>query len=277
MAIKSFESFLYRLKKKITFFFKPSYRRKRREKIIFVLSTGRCGSTSITKMFNQNPRFIAFHEVIPELIGLSTKLAENPDSKDEIFSELKRIFRKKKWDGKKGQVVVHSDHRMWNLVEFLSDYFPNSSFIHLMRNPHDCVQSFLPRGWYTENDIKGEKNIFGKYRLQGDKIGAMSSKMWESYSRLEKCTWYWNYVNTYIENELKDIEEERVQVIKLENLQKEMNEKIGIKHDIESEFNFCNIITNQGSGIEGLFESEKVSMALRKFEAEFYSKYYSND
>ncbi|SFF74415.1 Sulfotransferase family protein [Salegentibacter agarivorans] len=262
------------MKKKIIIFFKSSYRKKRREKIVFVLSTGRCGSTSITRMFNQHQKFTAFHEVIPELIKLSTKLAENPNTKIEVYNELKSIFRKRKWEGKKKQVLIHSDHRMWNLVEFLSDYFPNSLFIHLMRNPYDSVQSFLPRGWYTEKDNRIENN-FGQFRLKGDKIGAMSSAEWKNYSRLEKCTWYWDYVNTRIENQLKDLKKERVEVIKLENIQEDMNEIIKNKFGISPDFKFSNIVTNRGKyDIKNSVEDEQVKNALQKVGTGFYLRYY---
>lgn len=278
MAIKRIIFFLLRLKKKINVFLKPSYRKKRREKIIFVLSTGRCGSTSITKMFNQHSGFKAFHEVIPELIKLSTTLAENPNSKEMIYTELRTIFRKRKWDGKKGEVVVHSDHRMWNLVEFLSNYFPNSSFIHLMRNPYDSVRSYLPRGWYTEKEIKDKKNVFGNFRLQGDKIGATSFEDWKSYSRLEKCIWYWDYVNNRIENQLKNLRQERIEFIKLENMHKGMNEKIKSKYNIEPEFRFSNDVSNQGNNnFEISVEDEKIIMALQKLGSGFNSRYYKND
>ena len=72
-----------------------TYHGQRKKKIVFVLSTGRCGSTSIVKMFNQHPKFLAFHEDIPELIKLSTKLAEEPESKEEIYKQLDIIFRNK--------------------------------------------------------------------------------------------------------------------------------------------------------------------------------------
>jgi len=228
-------------------------------------------------MFNQHAGFTAFHEVISELIKLSTKLAENPNSKEMVYAELRTIFRKRKWDGKKGQVVVHSDHRMWNLVEFLSDYFPNSSFIHLMRNPYDSVQSYLPRGWYSETNVK-EESDYGKYRLQGDKIGVMSSGDWKNYSLIEKCTWYWNYVNAYIEIQLKDVKEERVEVIKLENMQDGMNEIIKRKFDIEPDFIFSNIVSNRSNdNIVNFVEDEKVKIALQKVGSGFCSRYYRYD
>ncbi|SKB60099.1 hypothetical protein SAMN05660776_2011 [Salegentibacter holothuriorum] len=69
---------LYSLKKELYRKFGFKYKNARNRKIIFVVSTDRCGSTSITKMINQHSGFLAYHEDFPELIELSTKLAENP-------------------------------------------------------------------------------------------------------------------------------------------------------------------------------------------------------
>src|SRR5690606_12899752 len=93
-----------------------TYKKKRHQPIIFILSTGRCGSTSIKQIFNQHPKFLAFHEDIEPLIQWSTELAEHPEKKLLIYKNLDTLFANRLWEAQKGQIIVHSDHRLWNLV-----------------------------------------------------------------------------------------------------------------------------------------------------------------
>jgi len=270
-----------KLKKKIKFKFNKilgnTYYGKRDKKIVFILSTGRCGSTSIVKMFNQHPKFSAFHEDIPELIKLSTKLAEKPESKSEIYKELDLIFQNKIWAGPSNKIHVHSDHRLWNLVEFLSDYFPNSIFIHLMRNPYDSLKSFVPRNWYP--DDFSENNKYEIYRLRGNRLGIFSDSEWQEFSNPEKCAWYWNYVNVGISQQLKDLDPKTHPWlrIKLEKLPTIMNAQVKELFKLEDDFFFENIISNQTKEEKVIAEiSPEFERAIQKFalsKNEFYPKY----
>ncbi len=224
-----------------------TYYGKRKKKIVFVLSTGRCGSTSIVKMFNQHPKFSAFHEEIPELIKLSTELAENPERKKEIYKQLDSVFRNKIWAGPTDKIHVHSDHRLWNLVDFLSRYFPNAVFIHLLRNPYDSLKSFLPRNWYSVRFDEIEKsNIYEKYRLRGNRLGEFSDSEWASLSTPDKLAWYWNFVNLCISNQLEELDERKHPYIRinLEYITILMNTRIRELFNLEGNFFFKNVISN---------------------------------
>ncbi|SKB60112.1 hypothetical protein SAMN05660776_2012 [Salegentibacter holothuriorum] len=106
-------------------------------------------------------------------------------------------------------------------------------------------------------------------------IGVISSEKWNSFSRVEKCTWYWIYVNTYIEKELNKL---RVETIKLEQLNAVMNKNIKEKFGVESEFKFSNIIANRSSSyFQKNTEYEQVAQALLKIESHFNIRYYKND
>lgn len=224
-----------------------TYFRFRKRRIIFVLSTGRCGSTSIVKMLNQNNMFLAFHECIIELIAISTRLAENPDQREQIYQELDIIFKNRFWEGYKGEVVVHSDHRLWNLVDFLSHYFPNSFFIHLSRNPLENVLSLKIRKWYTiEDNIQLPGKEFSRYRLFGDRIGAVPKMEWQNMSQMQKCIWYWDHVNYSIQQQLHKLEADRYLHLTLDNLNEGMNKKLKTIFDLDINFLFIEKISNSG-------------------------------
>src|SRR5690606_22339100 len=126
LAMKKLKQLFKTCKRKAKILLGHTYKGQRNKPIIFILSTGRCGSTSIKDIFNQHPKFLAFHEVIEPLIYLSTQLAEQPERQKEIFNTLDTLFANRLWEAKKGQIIAHSDHRLWNLVPYLSNYFPNA-------------------------------------------------------------------------------------------------------------------------------------------------------
>ena len=259
-----------------------TYCAKRKKPFVFVLSTGRCGSTSIVKMFNQHPKFSAFHEDIPELIKLSTQLAERPESRKEIYKELDKIFRNKIWKGSSNKIHVHSDHRLWNLVEFLSDYFPNTIFIHLMRNPSDSLKSFVPRNWYPDNlDEHDEMNIFEKYRLRGDRLGIFTNEEWRNLSNPEKCSWYWNFVNVSIADQLQKLDAKKhpCLAVKLENITEIMNTQVKELFELKKDFFFKNIISNRTKDENAITaippEFEKAIEKLALDRERFYPKKFN--
>jgi len=203
--------------------FKKTYSENRHQPIVFVLGTGRSGSTSIAKTLNQHSNCHAFHEDIYQLIRLSSWY-ENQGKKEKALKELERIFENKIWQADNEELIIHSDQKLWNFIPFLSEYFPNAKFIHLVRNPYDSVVSMASRNWYKENEyFEYNSNHWAKYRLQADRIGEIDEDVWANMSSLAKCTWYWYYINENIENALNSLSEERVLKVNLKDLSKEMN------------------------------------------------------
>ncbi|MEH1008498.1 sulfotransferase [Winogradskyella sp. ECml5-4] len=198
--------------------FLPSYNQNRLKPIVFVLGTGRSGTVSITKIFNQHPNCKAFHEDVYQLIRLSTHLEYNKN-KDVIYKELKAILNTKIWNAAESQVIVHSDQRLWNFIPFLSNYFPNSKFIHLVREPKSCIKSMVLRNWYQDNEYPNYSIWdWAKYRLRGDLVNAFSVEEWAKMSNVKKCAWYYYHINTRIANDLNKLNSSRRLSIKLEDL-----------------------------------------------------------
>lgn len=243
--MRKFKQLLKTYKRKVKIVLGHTYKGHRNKPIIFILSTGRCGSTSIKDIFNQHPKFLAFHEVMEPLIYLSTQLAEQPKRQKEIYGELDNLFANRLWEAKKGQIIVHSDHRLWNLVPYLSNYFPKAYFIHLIRNPYDSVKSFLQRDWYIDIEKTGKRILFDKYRLYGHKVKDVSSDVWNNFDQTEKCLWYWNYVNQHIYNQLLALSSSNHSYIKLETLESDINQLIILKFGVEQTFKFEAVLKNQ--------------------------------
>ncbi|MCF6308034.1 MAG: hypothetical protein L3J09_08780 [Flavobacteriaceae bacterium] len=198
--------------------FLPSYKDNKEKSIVFVLGTGRSGSTSIVDILNQHPFCKAFHEDIKQLIRLSTRIAQDKNNNDS-FIEIENLLATKIWNATDDNLLIHSDQRFWNLVPFLSSYFPNSKFIHLWRNPINTVKSMALRGWYKDDEYPRINNHdWAKYRLQGDQSGGFTTKQWNDLNNIQKCTWYWVKVNKTIKNDLEKISSDRVLSIRLRDL-----------------------------------------------------------
>jgi len=205
--------------------FPPSYQENRLKRIAFILGTGRSGTVSITNILNQHPDCKAFHEDIRQLIRLSTDLAYGKDA-TKTSNELNLIFETKIWNSAEKQLIVHSDQRLWNLVPFLSTFFPNSIFIHLERDATSCIKSMVLRDWYQSNEYPDcSKLDWAKYRLRGDMIPeGLSTDHWSKMSNVEKCTWYFSYVNKNISKNLEDLSDSRKLYIKLDELDERLSE-----------------------------------------------------
>ncbi len=200
--------------------FLKTYSEQRELPIVFVLGTGRSGSKSIVNILNQHPECAAYHEDISQLIRLSTEIAYN-QSDNRFFEELKLILETKTWNCSNDQLLIHSDQRLWNLIPFLSNYFPNAKFIHLIREPLSCIKSMVFRRWYK--DMEHYRHDWDKYRLRGDLVGEFSSSDWQNLTYIQKCTWYYYYINTNINRMLNDIPKSQTYTLKLEQLDSEIS------------------------------------------------------
>ncbi|WCO02525.1 sulfotransferase [Psychroserpens ponticola] len=211
--------------------FLKSYETNRNKDILFILGTGRSGTVSITDLFNQHPNCKAFHEDIHQLIRISTDLAHKGDI-DKSYKEINEILKVKVWNASENQLIVHSDQRFWNLIPFLSNYFPNSKFIHVVREPISCIKSMVIREWYADDEYPDLfYHDWAKYRIQGDQIGDVSSENWTKMTHLQKCTWYYYFINKTITAELSKLPQERTLKVELENISEKM-------HSI---LEFCNL------------------------------------
>jgi acetyltransferase-like isoleucine patch superfamily enzyme len=212
--------------------FLPTYKDFKDRSIVFVLSTGRSGSLSITNILNQHPDCKAFHEDIMQLIRISTELAYNITNK-KLQQELLAIFETKVWNASTNQLIVHSDQRLWNLVPFLASYFTKSKFIHLVRQPESCISSMVARNWYLEDEYKNfNKHDWAKFRLQADKLGDIGIMEWSKLTNIQKCIWYYFYINDYIKNELNKLSADRSMRLQLETLDVnifQLQEFLGLK------------------------------------------------
>jgi len=82
------------------------------------------------------------------------------------------------------------------------------------------------RDWYQSNEYPDcSKLDWAKYRLRGDMIPeGLSTDHWSKMSNVEKCTWYFSYVNKNISKNLEDLSDSRKLYIKLDELDERLSE-----------------------------------------------------
>ncbi len=83
------------------------------------------------------------------------------------------------------------------------------------------------RNWYKDNEyLEFNKHDWAMYRLQGNKTKTMTDKAWNNLTNVEKCVWYWNFVNYNIEKSLLDLPKSESMTIDLDNIENRITDII---------------------------------------------------
>ena len=102
------------------------------------------------------------------------------------------------------------------LSKFLLKKYPKATFVLLIRNGLDVVNSYHQRDKTTypnisENEYKGWAS--GKPRPLHDDIHL---KNWRTYDRVQKISWFWSYINSNLYKSLNT--SSNFSILKTENL-----------------------------------------------------------
>ncbi len=179
---------------------------------IFVLSTGRCGTELLERLFKLIPQNYIYHEPKPEMV-YSSKLAYKLGSRG--IEARKLGFISARYDKLKKAYLhqkryIETNHHLTFYADAISEILPNAKFIHLMRHPASFVRSGIRRNYYIHHDYDD-----GRITPRAeDKIGSA----WESYSQLKKISWLWNETNQQIEDFKKSIPSTRILTMNSEDL-----------------------------------------------------------
>lgn len=178
--------------------------------MFFIVSTGRCGSTTIANYLSQAKDVICKHEPYPQYIIEAPLYHYGQYNHRDLIRSLqatrKATINKKQYG--------ESNHNLSYMIPALKEAFPTAKFIWLIRNAQDCIASMHARGWYSNNT---ELHEWEKWRITGYKTKSTSLIKWKLMSPFEKCCWHWNYKNQLIELALAQTNADSIQ-IKLEDI-----------------------------------------------------------
>ena len=184
---------------------------------LFVVSTGRSGSTTIARTLSQHPDVTCLHEPRSALIRLSTEWAHRLRDRSAVVDDLRAIYDASVCPGP--VVFGESDQNLSVLLSPLLDRAPHARVLWLIRNGRDVVSSAVRKGWYGEGPPPDDRpNVWDDYRLRGDLCGDVGPEEWGRMSAFEKNCWYWGYVNRTIEAALAGRPETRWLRVRLEDL-----------------------------------------------------------
>lgn len=157
---------------------------------VWVLSTGRTGTNTMTELFRLSPLTDAFHEPSPELFQFSYDYHMDHISRDEALRALmylrdEIVFR----SSRDGLIYIETNNRVTYLADLLLELFPESRFIYLYRNPYDFIRSGMRRRYYRGHMRDSTRII--------PKASDPYYREWDSFSDIEKVAWYWASVNSH--------------------------------------------------------------------------------
>lgn len=162
---------------------------------VFVLSTGRTGTQTLTKLLSLSPEVHAEHEAVPQLVKASFDAymeTGRPDwtptwqrvalaARDDLILNATRA----------GKVYFESNYRLTYLAPALTTAFPASRFLFLHRDPHAVIRSGMRRGYYRS---PFEAWNFARIR---PRPSDPDHGRWDDLSQLEKNAWRWAHANAF--------------------------------------------------------------------------------
>lgn len=179
---------------------------------VFTLSTGRCGTKTLSRILGLSTEVCSWHEPRPRLNQYLGTVYQNRYGGDvELHDILRnRFFGGRLYITNDGRRVedglVYSETNSWLTFWpfYLLRLFPDARFIHLIRRREDVAASAIKRARY----IRGN-----------DTIVSPDIADWASRPSLERARWVWAMTNGYIREFLaREIPRQRRMLVESERL-----------------------------------------------------------
>lgn len=159
-------------------------------KIIIVLGSGKCGTTTVSHLLNLSPNIFAGHELNPRLWHLGNEVFyDDCQSKtwDQIYWATRRdiVSNINSLDLTYGEV----NHRISVFLPAMKRLFPNARYILLWRDFDETVISACRWGWYSKFDRNAEGRVHPGQKIKDVRLA---------------CAWYWVELYSYLLRHLKN-------------------------------------------------------------------------
>lgn len=192
---------------------------------VFIVSTGRSGSTMISQVLAVHPSLCAFHEPHPHLRTEAFAKWADPSS----YKAIERRIRRKRDDlisqiRLNRLIYVESSNYTSHLIEELHDIY-QAKFVHLYRDGRNFVRSGLERDWYNQQPLQHLIKTWLRRRYLVD-IGKTATDNLLNppgnlRTRLEKIAWLWTETNRKILDSFSSLPDSSKFSFKLEKLCKD--------------------------------------------------------
>ena len=172
-------------------------------KSVFILSTGRSGTTSLADLLSMVPGAVIVHEARPKLLAEAQRFRKGEISK-EVLVCLLRSSRNADLFGATS-IWGESNQRLSFVLPALAEAFPNARYILLHRDGREVVDSLHHRLWYQpgEEYLRHPDLVdWVATRFVGADFG-MPKDRWDSMTPFAKCSWYWALVPKLVRADAK--------------------------------------------------------------------------
>jgi len=157
---------------------------------LFILSTGRTGSTFLYSLFKDViEETISREEEKPAFKRRGFELTSRaPTTWERYYFKVSRDWRMVTHSG---NWFVESNCRLFSASELIRSVYPDARIYHVVRDGRTCVRSWLNRGRYTDADTAT--------RLTPDMYGTIDITDWKTFTPLQKNAWSWTVKNRNIQ------------------------------------------------------------------------------
>ena len=178
---------------------------------VFILSTGRCGTLLLTRLFQCVPGVLCYHNPYPELVYVGRKAYEEGT---ESFESYKTAFFAARFELMADSVIrnkrfIETNHHVTFFAPHIQALFNNALYVHLVRHPGDFIRSGILRQYY-----QGQYSDIGRIHP----LDEATKGAWDDMAPYEQCAWLWNETNRYIEVFKESCVAEQIITVKAEDL-----------------------------------------------------------
>ncbi|HOB15543.1 MAG TPA: sulfotransferase [Defluviitoga sp.] len=200
---------------------------------VFITSTGRTGTQFLAKSLNQMiedcysvhepanvffkdlkkwardiKRFGLFQMTVGQFLPsksmckLSTYRRIGKIS-DEKTKEYIKGLRKQILEETKESIYVESSNHLHGVVDLLEDVFPNCKIVFIIRDPRTWIRSAISSPvylLYKTVDLAFLEMSMRPYHFKDDPY----CDKWKNMSKFERYCWYYNKLNTFVLDSMKD-------------------------------------------------------------------------
>lgn len=189
----------------------------------FLISTGRTGTRFLANFLNLFEINYAVHEPLPNLLAEGNDFARNRISAEEIKKKYlagRQIYFKEILKNRQIKKYIESNNRLYSFIPVIRELYPESKFIHVVRDGRDVVRSGMSRHFYTKQDKT--------YRISADLIpDDPYFEKWNNMDQFEKICWWWQKKDSMIFNDTYSFEDSIL--IKFEEIFNQRDGYPGIK------------------------------------------------
>ncbi len=195
--------------------------KKKIENPVFIVSTGRCGSTMLSRILAIHPSLFVFNQY-PSLRTEAFVKWSDPSR----VKTIERNIRKKREEllaavRRNRFIYVENSTSAALLIDELYKLF-NARFIFIYRDARDFIRSGMSRDWYKPEPLWRRFKTWIRRRffinVGRDTVDTLLVPPKNLKTRFEKIAWRWAEINSIILDSLSRLSDEHKMFFKLEEL-----------------------------------------------------------